>query len=292
MGGVRGYVQFIQTTRSSPVQIHVNLQGLDQFSESYPWHVHDYPVRNALLRDHPCSPDEVGGHYDPRNAMDNPNYPIECNQNNATACEIGDFSNKLGYLRNDQQWQVFEDPNLNLYGPESIIGRSLVIHRGISPRNRWICANIEYLGAHVDILRASIAGKGAQIAYQGELIIHKVAGRDDATIYVDIRRNITDTTTLDATLRLGEALPTCQEYPNVVSTFTFATIMNTVQCQVCSTATVHAKMSAKLIFVKMTSISESIYYKMASVTPIELSKLLLIQTLRFLQRFTLLCMHT
>lgn len=218
MGGVRGYVQFIQPTSSSPVQIHVNLQGLDQFSESYPWHVHDYPVRNALLRDHPCSLDEVGGHYDPRNAMDNPDYATQCNPNNATACEIGDFSNKLGYLRNDQKWQVFEDPNLNLYGPESIIGRSLVIHRGITPENRWICANIEYLGAHVDILRASLAGRGGPATYQGDVIIHKVAGRDDATIYVDVWRNVTTDVTIDWSFRLGRASPTCEDYPAIVST--------------------------------------------------------------------------
>lgn len=219
MGGVRGYVQFVQPSPSSPVKIHVNLQGLDQFSESYPWHIHDYPVRNALLRDYPCSADEVGGHYDPRNAMANLNYAIDCNQNNATACEIGDFSNKLGYLRNDQQWQVFEDPNLNLYGPESIIGRSLVIHRGIQPRNTWICANVEYLGARVDILRATIVGRGGPVTYHGDAIIHKVVGRDDATIYVDFWRNDTINTTIDWNLRLGRATPTCAGYPSTVSTY-------------------------------------------------------------------------
>ena len=227
MGGVRGYVQFIQPTPSSPVQIHVNLQGLDQFSGSYPWNVHEYPVRNALLRDYPCSSVEVGERYDPRNAIGNVMYDTECNQN-ATACAIGDFSNKLGYLKNDQQWQLFEDPNLNLYGPESIIGRSLVIHREILD-NRWICANIEYLGARVDILRASLVGRGGTITYQGDVIIHKVAGRDDATIYVDVQRNTTIDVSVDWSLRLGRASPTCEDYPAIVSTNKYSQMLSAVQ---------------------------------------------------------------
>ena len=200
MGGVRGYVQFSQRARGEPVQIHVNLDGLQQFADMYPWHVHDYPVRTGLLRAYPCSAAEVGGHYDPFNAMANPSYDTDCNPNNATLCEVGDFSNKLGRLRNDQPWQTFVDPNLDLYGPYSIIGRSLVIHRGIPPENRWICANIEYLGARVDIIRASIVGAAQS---QGDVIIHKVAGRDDATIYLDVWRN-DSTTGLDWQLRLGK----------------------------------------------------------------------------------------
>lgn len=221
MGGVRGYIQFDQPSPSQPVRIHVNLLGLDQFTESYPWHVHDYPVRNALLRSYPCSDSEVGGHYDPRNAAANPNYATDCFPGNATACEIGDFSNKVGYLRNDQQWQTFEDPNLSLYGSESIIGRSLVIHRGVPEENRWVCANIEYHGARVDILRASLVGRGGPVTYQGDAIIHKVVGRDDATIHVDVWRSDDFTGAIDWNLRLGRSVETCEDFPAVVSTLIF-----------------------------------------------------------------------
>lgn len=200
MGGVRGYIQFSQKAPGEPVEIHANLEGLDQFADSYPWHAHDYPVRTSLLRDYPCSNAEVGGHYDPLNAIDNPNYNTDCNPNNASVCEVGDFSNKVGLLRNDQQWQTFVDPELDLYGPYSIIGRSLVIHRGIPPENRWICANIEYLGARVDIIRASIIGVNQT---QGDVIIHKVAGRDDATIYLDIWMNHPVSGPLEWQLRRG-----------------------------------------------------------------------------------------
>ena len=214
MGGVRGYIQFFQKSPTSSVEIHVNLEGLDQFTDEYPWHVHDYPVRSGLLRDYPCSDNEVGGHYDPLDAISNPNYDTDCNQDNPAACEIGDFSNKLGYLQNNQTWQTFVDPNLNLYGSQSIIGRSLVIHRGVQPENRWICANIEYLGARVDILRASLVG--ATNMYHGDVIIHKVVGRDDATIYVDVWRGSGSDGPADWNLRVGSSDASCSGFAAMV----------------------------------------------------------------------------
>ena len=215
MGGVRGYIQFSQKAPGEPVEIHANLEGLDQFADSYPWHVHNFPVRTGLLRDYPCSNAEVDGHYDPLNAFTNDTqYAIDCNPNNPSACEVGDFSNKLGYLRNDLQWQTFVDSELDLYGPYSIIGRSLVIHRGSQPQNRWICANIEYLGARVDIIRASLVGDNQM---QGDVIIHKVAGRDDATIYLDVWRNDSFNGTLDWQLSRGGVVnQVCRDFTATV----------------------------------------------------------------------------
>ncbi len=190
-GGVRGYVQFYQPTRGAPTEINVNLEGLNQFSGTYPWHAHEYPVRDALLKDFPCSDLEVGGHYDPTNQFNNPEeYNVNCNVNNATSCEVGDFSGKLGRLRNDQQQQFFVDPLLNLYGPQSVIGRALVIHYPGSPNNRFICANIEPLGCRVKNLRAAFDNG----VLQGEIVIRHVAGQDSAKIFVDLVQVVGDTT--------------------------------------------------------------------------------------------------
>lgn len=213
MGGVTGFVQFSQKNPDDPVEIHVNLEGLDQFTDSYPWHVHEYPIRYSLLNDYPCSPSEVGGHYDPLGAFNNPNYASECNVNNLTACEVGDFSGKLGRLANDQPWQTFIDPTLSLYGPLSIIGRSLVIHRGNEIENRWICANIEYHDSNVKILRASLRGGSS---YQGDVVIHKVNGRDDATVYVDVRTDIQNAGSQLWNLRLGRGDMNCVGISNMV----------------------------------------------------------------------------
>lgn len=213
MGGVTGFVQFSQKNPDDPVEIHVNLEGLDQFTDSYPWHVHEYPIRYSLLNDYPCSPSEVGGHYDPLGAFNNPNYASECNVNNLTACEVGDFSGKLGRLANDQPWQTFIDPTLSLYGPLSIIGRSLVIHRGNEIENRWICANIEYHDSNVKILRASLRGGSS---YQGDVVIHKVNGRDDATVYVDVRTSDMTVNSRQWNLRLGRGDMECRGFSSMV----------------------------------------------------------------------------
>ncbi len=203
-GGVRGYVQFFQPYRGAPTEIISNLQGLDQFSGSFPWHAHEYPVRNALLKDFPCSNEEVGGHYDPFGAFNNPEeYNVNCNPNNATSCEVGDFSGKLGRLRNDQQQQFFSDPLLDLFSPQSIVGRSLVIHYPEAPNNRFICANIEPVGCRVKNLRAAFDNG----ILQGEVVIRHVAGQESAKIFVDLFQvdgNITPDRTKDWSLHFGQ----------------------------------------------------------------------------------------
>ena len=182
MGGVRGYVQFYQRSRGSPTEINVNLQGLDQFGRFYPWHAHDFPVRTSLLKDFPCSSAEVGGRYNPTGIVIDANYTTVCNPGNQEACRIGDFSNKLGYLRNDQQFQSFVDPTLDLYGPMTVIGRSLVIHYPGTLQDRFICANIEPVGCRVKNLRAEFNNN----ILQGEVIIRYATGQDTAKIYVDL----------------------------------------------------------------------------------------------------------
>ena len=168
MGGVRGYVQFIQEKPGAPVEINVNMAGLDQYPGSYVWRIHNYPARFSLLEDYPCSESEVGEVYDPD--------PVDV----GTA---GDLYATHGGIRNDMPIQTFMNTNITLCGPDSIIGRSLRIDRGDF---EWICANIEYHGARVERLRATYDFDSSRI--QGDVILTKVIGRDDATVEVDLVR--------------------------------------------------------------------------------------------------------
>ena len=121
----------------------------------------------------------------------------------ANACEVGDLAGRNGRLRNDQPWQTFEDPFLDLYGPYSPIGHSVLIHRGDSTGERFICANVEYNGVRVDTLRAAINNG----PYQGEVILRRVEGMDDATIEVDIYRidgMMVDNITHEWSLNIGQ----------------------------------------------------------------------------------------
>ena len=182
MRGVRGTIQFYQPEPSRPVEIHVQLTGLDKFTDRYPWHVHMYPVRFGLLRDFPCSDEEVGGHYDPTGASMAVNYTERC-ANDPDDCEVGDLSGKLGALT-DQQWQSFTDSRLSLFGPQSIVGRSIVIHRQDPSETRWVCANIEYNGVRLKTTRFPFMNG----PLQGDVIFRRVIGRDDVKINVDLYR--------------------------------------------------------------------------------------------------------
>ena len=140
MDGVNGTITFTQQSPTSITMIRLSLTGLDQYpSEQFPWHVHNYPFRT---RPDFCSVVSVGGHFDPFMASSQPDYSAVC-MNNRSLCEVGDLSGKFGPLNPDSMTsEVYEDVFLPLYGVYSIVGRSVVIHRGDGAR--WVCANIEY----------------------------------------------------------------------------------------------------------------------------------------------------
>ena len=182
MGGVTGYVQFYQRAPGEPTEINVNLEGLDQFAGSYPWHAHQFPVRDALQKDFPCSLEEIGRHYDPLNVGGSPTYDADCNPGNQSACEVGDFGGKVGRIRNDMVQQFYLDNELDLYEQNSVIGRALVIHYPEPRNDRFICANIEPVGCRVKNLRAAFDNG----EFQGDVVIRHTAGKDNAKIFVDV----------------------------------------------------------------------------------------------------------
>ena len=135
---ITGAVTFTQNSSSSPTSIRVNLTGLSK-EELYQWHVHQYPFTAALPS--PCSPANVGGHYDPLGAStNNNNYKADCARNK-TLCEIGDLSGKFNLLNTSLLPLNINDSSLSLYGYQSIIGRSLVLH--LQNGTRYVCANID-----------------------------------------------------------------------------------------------------------------------------------------------------
>lgn len=177
-GGVSGSVVFSQLTPSDPVSVHVNLLGLDQYTDAYRWRIQEFPIRSSLLRPFPCSESEIGGLFNP----DSINATAMCENTEQSMCALGDLSSKLGALRPDRPWQSFDDPFISLRGPNSIIGRSLVIDREDGPNGAFICSNIEQLGASRETLRAAFENDDVH----GDVIIRFATGRDDATIEADL----------------------------------------------------------------------------------------------------------
>lgn len=144
MKGIMGYFSFRQASPFDVTELRVNLTNLQ--SRVGPYHVHKFPV--PLLGTNSsslCSNDNVGGHWNPfgLNTRD-PTYP---NGPGSThdMYEVGDLSAKHMSLAGLNAFEmVFTDFNLPLFGRNSIVGRSVVIH--LTDGARYVCASIGYPG--------------------------------------------------------------------------------------------------------------------------------------------------
>ena len=120
------------------------------------WHVHvDIPGSDFYNWTGRCL--SAGRHYNPyRVNLDSSVYSECVNEHNVKRCEVGDLVNKhvplkvSGKKRDAKNTMAFfTDPNLPLSGPNTIIGRSIVIHDKHAPDFRYtsifICSNIFYI---------------------------------------------------------------------------------------------------------------------------------------------------
>lgn len=144
MRGIKGYFSFHQTSPFSVTELRLNLTNLQSKVGAY--HVHLFPVpsvRNPLPSI--CSNDNVGGHWNPFGLdTKDPAYPQGPGSTH-DKYELGDLSTKHMSLAGKNETEaVFKDYNLPLYGQNSIIGRSVVIHQ--SDGSRYVCASISYPG--------------------------------------------------------------------------------------------------------------------------------------------------
>ncbi|KAK7930129.1 hypothetical protein WMY93_006524 [Mugilogobius chulae] len=131
MNGIKGYFDFRQDSPSVKVG---------------PYHVHLFPVRS--IRDPSsslCANDNVGGHLNPFGVDTKaPEYPKGPGSTH-DKYELGDLSSKhMSLAGKNESEAVFKDYNLPLYGQNSIVGRSVVIHK--IDGSRYVCASISYPG--------------------------------------------------------------------------------------------------------------------------------------------------
>ena len=176
MGGVKGSVCFTQDHPSDPVTITVKLNGLEQFApEMYPWGVYEYPIKFGNYPDFPCS--DLGSIYNP---------PIPCPVNDT--CIYGNFTEKHGRLRSTNMAQVFKNNETTLFGPNSLVGRSVCIQRDNG--EPYICANIEYQGISLQAMRAAFGGIGNFSSnLTGDVIFRRANGRSGTTLNVCLSAN-------------------------------------------------------------------------------------------------------
>lgn len=152
MRGIKGYLSFRQASPFDVTEVRVNLTNLQ--GRVGPYHVHLFPVPSVRSpQSSMCSNDNVAGHWNPFgvNTRD-PSYPKTPGSTH-DRYEMGDLSAKHMSLTGKNEVDVvFTDFNLPLFGQNSIVGRSVVIHR--TDGARYVCASISYPG-EVIVARAT-----------------------------------------------------------------------------------------------------------------------------------------
>uniref|UniRef100_A0A672HH49 Superoxide dismutase copper/zinc binding domain-containing protein n=1 Tax=Salarias fasciatus TaxID=181472 RepID=A0A672HH49_SALFA len=106
----------------------VNLTNLRSRVAGY--HVHHFPVPPlGASESSRCANDNLGGHWNPFGAnVSSPTYPTGPGSTH-DMYEIGDLSSKHGSLAGQNAVEMnFTDHSLPLFGNNSIVGRSVVIH--------------------------------------------------------------------------------------------------------------------------------------------------------------------
>lgn len=180
MRGIKGYFNFRQASPFDVTEFRVNLTNLQ--SSVGPYHVHSFPVpslRSPLSS--MCSNDNVGGHWNPFgiNTSD-PTYP-KVPGSTHDRYEIGDLSAKhMSLSGKDKADGVFADFNLPLFGHNSIVGRSLVIHK--TDGARYVCASISYPG-EVIVARARFQSPVVGEIWFTQLRDHPLS---DVSIFMDL----------------------------------------------------------------------------------------------------------
>ena len=164
-------------------------------SNSFPWHVHEYPFPQDGGTVYPCGNDIVGGHYDPLGAFNNPAYNTICNQQTPQNCEIGDISGKFGNFPSmETVTQQLTDDNLNLYGVYSIIGRSIVIH--FENGTRFVCANIGYPDSLDTTPSTGLLYSPFRDVFTGNIFYRQhTASNSTASVYTSLVRIVGDANT-------------------------------------------------------------------------------------------------
>ncbi|XP_014088313.2 uncharacterized protein Rsod [Bactrocera oleae] len=133
---VSGRLEITQQSEYDISNIEVQLKGL---SENSGYHIHMTPVESNL--EFPCEDTTLYGHWNPFDINVKSSPPPK--QGTTDQYEMGDLSGKFGTLDELVQYEdAYNDTNLPLFGYNSVIGRSVVIHK--KRRNaRWACSTLE-----------------------------------------------------------------------------------------------------------------------------------------------------
>lgn len=144
---IGGKLEFIQESAYDVTDVEVNVEGLDSKMSGY--HVHEVTIANLNPKvdflkiisfvmylqtpveidlEFPCEDTTLYGHWNPLKV--DPYLSPPPATGTSDQYEMGDLSGKFGTLDGRRRYQaVYNDTMLPLFGPRSVLGRSIVVHK-------------------------------------------------------------------------------------------------------------------------------------------------------------------
>ncbi|KAJ2940014.1 hypothetical protein O0L34_g14045 [Tuta absoluta] len=133
---IMGRIEMTQQTEYHPVNVQVTLDGLDDVNN---YKIHQCPVEKEL--EFPCEKQTLYDTYNPFHIDRNKSPPPS--KGSVDQYEVGDLGSKYGLLSGQRSvTKHYNETQLTLFGPLSILGRSVVLHKKARDR-RWACSSIE-----------------------------------------------------------------------------------------------------------------------------------------------------
>ena len=197
---ISGSIRFLQLSPFDPTVVTVDLTGLGGVVRGY--HVHENQIGPAVAvlgSPAKCGSAYAGGHWDPLGVSSGGGGVAT--PTTSEHYEVGDLSGKFGGLQGRNEIdETYLDPNLPLFGPLGILGRSVVIHMDDPQGTRYACADIVH------------ARPVIRVSY----IINTTNLTGEVTFLQPTDDPFADTTILVRLQVLGELLPPPQVTSSVV----------------------------------------------------------------------------
>lgn len=183
---VKGKLELYQQSEYDITNIDIHIKGLNETSG---YHIHEASVQENLL--FPCESSTIYDHWNPRN-VNHKTSPIST-EGSTDLYEMGDLSGKFGMLDHLTEYMAFfNDTNIPLFGYETVLGRSVVIHKKVK-NVRWACSSLQrgYSPQESREIRGIASfhhPKGYAYGYMRfTQLIHNDGSKSDTTIEVNLR---------------------------------------------------------------------------------------------------------
>ncbi|XP_012547044.2 uncharacterized protein LOC101739289 isoform X1 [Bombyx mori] len=133
---LKGKIEMTQQSEYDVTNVQVTIEGLQNVND---YKIHVVPVEKEL--EFPCEKETLYDTFNPFHVDKSLSPPPA--QGTADQYELGDLGLKYGLIDEAKSFKSFyNETQVSLFGPYSILGRSVVLHKKSRDR-RWACSSIE-----------------------------------------------------------------------------------------------------------------------------------------------------